>query len=206
MRTVLSSVVMLAFLSGCGTGEARHNPQECVVCNIDSLVINHIQDQREGCKFTTLELYLGIINNCDSPVVVNQTITDPCDRPLHQSIFYLRTDTGALFFASATRDSIVTIPSKEKRTARQRSGFRVEGWSLESIEARYRLVIGQPVGVLLHGGTLIPCTASNTYRVLYLLDDQRVISKSDPLYRKSLPTPQRLNVDSIIKSPANADL
>lgn len=206
MRTLLSSVVLLALLCGCGTGELRHNPQECVVCKIDSLAINHIQDKREGCKFTTLELYLGIINNCDSPVEVNQTIADPCDHPLRQSTVYLRADTGALFFVSATSDSIVTVPSKEKRTARQRSGFRVEGWSLESIETRYRLVIGQPVGVLLHGGILIPCTASNTYRVLYLLDDQRVMSQSDPRYRKSLPAPQLLNVDSIINSPANADL
>ena len=185
MRTLLSSVVLLALLCGCGTSESRQNAQGCIECNIDSLVINHVQDSREGCKFTTLDLYLGIANNCESPVVVTQSIADPCDRPLHQSRFYLWADTSKLFFVSATHDSIVAVPSMEKRTTRQRSGFRVEGWSLEAIEKRYRQVVDRPAGEFLHDGIRIPCTASNTYRVLYFLDDQRIKSKSDPRYRKS---------------------
>jgi hypothetical protein len=107
-------------------------------------------------------------------------------------------DSAKHFYASNEKDSVITISRNENFTTTLRSGFRLKGWSLESIVELNDEYINKSELVYTLDGKEFRCTKSKEFSISYYLDDMRISGPDNPLFYKVPPDPVIVNFDSIM--------
>ncbi len=191
----LLSILMV----GCGHSDPSTPEQQCLKCSIDSLAIEHLQKGREGCRYTQLKVFVNLQNICSTSA--NALISvhrDPCERPTMNSSFHIKADSSKLYFVPNTRDSLIRIGGNTKFFMSLRSGFYLDGWSLESIVQRNDKYINNTGLIYSYNGNELICNKTKEFHTSYYLDDVRVTGPDDSLFYKLPPDPVLVNFDSIM--------
>lgn len=165
---------------------------------LTKIIVDHVVEKREGCKFTTFYFEVILINTTNSNQQIELTPSpDHCERDIKESnIWWVKgTERKPLTLASIKYDTIIIVRTNEQVKINLKGVFRVQGGSLNQIKTIYEEWINS--AKIVYQGDNLSIKKAENFELVFLLDDNRVTPDDTIAFNKTV-SPPNLKTDTFL--------
>ncbi|GIV44929.1 MAG: hypothetical protein KatS3mg035_2052 [Bacteroidia bacterium] len=174
--------------------------KEKIYGQLNKIIIDHVVEKREGCRFKTIYFEITITNNSKQNKEIELTGSPGfCERSIENTTLWweLNNKRRPLTLANSMKDQIVVIKPNETYSVKLKGIFTVQGLSLNDILILYEDWLENGKIIYQKNNEKIVMNKSQDFEFEFYLDDIKVEPTDTVAFKREIPGPP--NIDSLEK-------
>jgi len=182
MNRIAIVLMFIVFVSSCKSKDKEVNKEGCSVISgrITDVVVDHVIEYRDWCRFSNIIYYIEVHNTCSDTVklMINKPDDDCATELDYPNLWYCNKDTSIVLGALNILDSVLILDPQEVDTIRVKIMERINGASIKEILVRFDHFISVDFYIkskgLLNMDTILFEKAPD-FKIGYMLDNQFIL-------------------------------